>query len=213
MASITDWLMVGITTVYVIATVLICIFNAKSAKAMKEQTEELRTQFYMVNRPIITVEIVLMKGAFWAIRLTNRGTQTAFNVKLELDEDFILSIRDYAFTEKLIEEKRKEQTISVGQKYDLIFGGNRYTETYEKEPLTGRIIYKGYNGSVFAENFVIDMDKDISYFSVDSDIDGIINAINRQASDLQRISENVILLTNTINNLKEECSIPSRKNE
>lgn len=109
-----------------------------------------------------------MKGIFWAIRLTNRGTQTAYNVKLELDEIFILSIRDLAFTEKLIEEKRKEQTLCIGQKYDLIFGGNRYTKTYDKKPIVGRIIYRGINGSIYSENFLIDMDKDISYYSVDS---------------------------------------------
>ena len=134
---------------------------------------------------------VLMKGMFWAIRLTNRGTQTAFCVKIELDEDFILSIRDLAFTEKLIEEKRKEQTISIGQKYDLIFGGDRYTKTYNKIPITGRVLYRGLNGSIYAENFIIDMDRDMSYFSIDSDIDGIINALEKQTNELQIINENI----------------------
>ena len=34
---ITDWLMVIITTVYVIATIAICVFNGKSAKAAQKQ--------------------------------------------------------------------------------------------------------------------------------------------------------------------------------
>ncbi len=60
MESITDWLMVIITSIYVVATILICFYNAKAAKATADQTEEIRTQFYTVNRPIITVEIVLI---------------------------------------------------------------------------------------------------------------------------------------------------------
>ena len=41
MPTITDWLMVIITLVYVVATVFICIANIKSAKAAREQTEEI----------------------------------------------------------------------------------------------------------------------------------------------------------------------------
>ncbi len=45
MPMITDWLMVGITGIYVLATILICIFNAKSAKATREQVAESKRQF------------------------------------------------------------------------------------------------------------------------------------------------------------------------
>ena len=37
---ITDWLMVIITFVYVVATILICIFNGRSAKATNIQVSE-----------------------------------------------------------------------------------------------------------------------------------------------------------------------------
>lgn len=40
----TDWLMVIITAVYVIATIAICYYNGKSAKAAKEQLEESKLQ-------------------------------------------------------------------------------------------------------------------------------------------------------------------------
>ena len=35
----TDWIMVVITAIYVIATIVICYFNGKSAKAAKIQTD------------------------------------------------------------------------------------------------------------------------------------------------------------------------------
>lgn len=41
----TDWLMVIITTVYVIATIAICVANFKSAKATKEQLDESKRQY------------------------------------------------------------------------------------------------------------------------------------------------------------------------
>ena len=40
--SISDWMMVGITTIYVVETILICIFNRKSADAASKQLEETK---------------------------------------------------------------------------------------------------------------------------------------------------------------------------
>lgn len=37
----TDWLMVIITAIYVVATIFICVYNGKSAKAAEKQTEEM----------------------------------------------------------------------------------------------------------------------------------------------------------------------------
>ena len=50
MPMITDWLMVGITGIYVIATIFICIFNGKSAKATREQVAESHRQFEETKR-------------------------------------------------------------------------------------------------------------------------------------------------------------------
>ena len=44
MSTITDWLMVIITFVYVIATIFICWANIKSAKASKEELTEMKRQ-------------------------------------------------------------------------------------------------------------------------------------------------------------------------
>ena len=45
MPSTTDWIMVGITAVYVIATILISAANIKSAKVTREQLAESRRQY------------------------------------------------------------------------------------------------------------------------------------------------------------------------
>ena len=61
MSMLTDWLMVGITGIYVVATIFICIFNAKSAKATHEQVEESKRQFEESKRletmPFLQLEI------------------------------------------------------------------------------------------------------------------------------------------------------------
>lgn len=62
MPSVTDWLMVGITFVYVIATIFICIFNGRSAKATREQVAESQRQFDETKRlermPYFDVDIL-----------------------------------------------------------------------------------------------------------------------------------------------------------
>ncbi len=45
MPTITDWLMVIITFIYVVATILICMANIKSAKASRDQIAESQRQF------------------------------------------------------------------------------------------------------------------------------------------------------------------------
>lgn len=53
MQTITDWLMVGITGIYVIATIFICVFNGKSAKATREQVAESKRQIEESKRQFV----------------------------------------------------------------------------------------------------------------------------------------------------------------
>ena len=50
MPTITDWLMVAITAVYVVATIFICYANLSSAKATREQVAESKRQFEETRR-------------------------------------------------------------------------------------------------------------------------------------------------------------------
>lgn len=56
--TITDWLMVIITLIYVIATIFICRANIKSARASKEELAEIKRQYEEENRPHIEVELM-----------------------------------------------------------------------------------------------------------------------------------------------------------
>ena len=60
-SSITDWLMFGITFIYVVATILICWFNHQSAKAaknqlaesQKQQSQNIALQCYAMRREVV----------------------------------------------------------------------------------------------------------------------------------------------------------------
>ena len=105
---LTDWLMVIITAIYVIATIFICIYNGKSANAAKTQTEEIRRQFYAINRPLLSVEIVYLRKAFFALRFTNNGNQTAFNTFFDISEDNKEDNKDNENLDVLLKEPEKD---------------------------------------------------------------------------------------------------------
>lgn len=79
MPTITDWLMVGITGIYVIATIIICIFNGRSAKATRDQISESKRQFEetqrLDNMPCFELHFDNMEGGTGiSIELTDKKT-------------------------------------------------------------------------------------------------------------------------------------------
>ena len=71
----TDWLMVIITAVYVVATIAICVENCKSAKASKEQLEESKRQFE-VSQEQAEAELEESKRQF---EVTKKQAEEQFN--------------------------------------------------------------------------------------------------------------------------------------
>ena len=68
--NITEWIMVVITATYVVATIVICVFNYKTAKAANLQIQESKRQFDETRRlqimPYLQVTITPKKdGEIW----------------------------------------------------------------------------------------------------------------------------------------------------
>ena len=68
--NITEWIMVVITAIYVVATIVICVFNYKTAKAANLQIQESKRQFDETRRlqimPYLQVTITPKKdGEIW----------------------------------------------------------------------------------------------------------------------------------------------------
>lgn len=150
--------MVIITALYLSATIIMCVFNGKSAKAAKEQTQELKNQFYAVNRPVLTVNVMYLEKGFWLLRIKNEGSQTAMKTRLKINQSFIDSIPEEKYRKVLEMNKGKERTIGVGQEADIIFGTDAYTLTNGKTDLCGQIEYSGINGMIYTDDFEIDIE-------------------------------------------------------
>ena len=203
---ITDWLMVIITTIYVIATVFICVFNAKSATAAREQTQQMQLQFLQTNRPIVTVEIVYLKRTYWVLRFTNHGVMTAFNTRIDLAKSFIDSLPEEKFRQIVEKEVGKVRTIGVNQHYDIYFGGDDFRDSCIAESIVGRVSYRGTQDAIFAEDFRIELSDYATFYSVSSELEDIKDALIEQKKELSKISSS---LENTKNNSDIEKSKPS----
>ena len=190
MSTITDWLMVVITGIYVIATIFICIANIKSANAAKLQTSEMKRQFFEINRPNISVEVVYLKRAFWVLRFTNNGTQTAFNTKIILDEKFINSVEE-KIQPILRENNGRIRTLGVNQSYDLYFGTNEYPSLENKVNIMGKTIYRGCNDSLYSETFSIETENYATFFSVNTEMEDLIKKISEQNTELDKINHSL----------------------
>ena len=190
MPKITDWLMVGITFVYVIATVFICKFNYKSAKASKDQLEEMKEQYQKNDRPIIEAEFLYIDRTFFGIRFVNHGKHTAQNVHIELSDDFISSIDELGVSEIIRLQKDKRCVIGVDQHYDLLFGSyDRYKNLEEKPPAKGTIVYE-YNNNEYTNEFFFDFENYMTIFSVGGKNEDLLQQLASVAGQLESMNLN-----------------------
>lgn len=185
---LTDWLMVIITFVYVVATIFICMANIKSAKATREQLAESKRQFDESNRPRIEVELVYERKMWYALRFINHGTLTAQNVKIELSQEFIDSINETTIKTELIRSKNKEGIIGVGQHYDLFIGSNKLRENKAVCPVKGKIYYRS-NENEYSDDFFIDLEHYMTFYSIRNESEDLINAIKENTKQLKSIKE------------------------
>lgn len=195
MPLITDWLMFGITAIYVIATIFICKANIKSANATRDQIAESQRQFNEENRPIIEVEFCYERRQWYIIRLKNNGKLTANKVKVELSQEFIDSLPEESFRKALEKCTEKECIIGVGQCYDLFIGSNKLRENQNMKPVVGKITYVS-NNREFVSDVFVDLSNYMNFYSSDTDQSDLIKAINSCTKELKNIS-------NTISTLKE----------
>lgn len=185
---ITDWLMVAITAVYVVATILICRANIKSAEATREQVAEAKRQYEEEHRAYISYEFIYERRTFYGMRFTNHGRRIATNVKILLKEDFIDSLDETAFRKNLLELKNREFVLGIGQSYDIYFGTNEFRKTQNKQPVEGTIAYTDKNNS-YSDPIYIDVEKYATFFSVTSNTDVFFAALKKQNEELLAIQK------------------------
>lgn len=191
MPTITDWLMVIITLVYVIATIFICMANIKSAKASKEELIEIKRQYNDENRPRIEVEFSYEQRVWYIVRFVNHGKQTAQNVKILFDEEFINSLPEQVFRDNLQKQKEKECIIGVEQCYDLYIGSNELRGNENMKPVTGKITYRDEKGT-YESDIYIDIENYATFFSSTSE-DPMVKELKNIEKEIEGLKRAIVL--------------------
>lgn len=117
----TDWIMVIMTAIYVIATIVICYFNGKSARAAKTQTDEMIRQFKLSNRPNVTIHFDVIRSGLLCFVVHNEGNLPAHNVNIKINQEFIDGISiDKERIKQFVESKLY---LASNQKVYIVLGG------------------------------------------------------------------------------------------
>ena len=181
-----EWVMVWITVVYVIATILICYANLKSARATREQVAESKRQYDEENRAYITYAFIYEKRAIYGLRFTNNGKRVAKKVKIALRDEFIQCLTDPQLKDQLKRVANNECVLGVSQSFDIYFGGNEFRKNTNKLPIEGDIIYSDGIGE-YCEHFLIDFNSYPPIFTVDSEIEDIRQEMKKQTRELEKL--------------------------
>ncbi len=181
-----DWAMVILTAIYVIATILICCFNYKSAKASREQASEMRRQYEEENRPYITVELIFERKSLYGLRFTNHGKKIANNVSIQFEQSFLEKVPEPSFKELLEEVPSTKCIIGIGQHHDIYLGTNKLRERGEDVVVSGQVTYCDGTNS-YSEPFFIDFATYATIFTTRSNADDFLDALKKQNQELRKI--------------------------
>lgn len=208
---ITDWLMVIITCVYVVATIFICKANIKSAEATKEQLEESKRQFEASQkqakaeleetkrqfevqlqqfketlRPYIVCEYKLINRCMCCIRITNCGNRPAFTTKFNINDDFVDSLHSpykKAFTDL---NNSASYAFGINQYYDFYFGE---VSVFKKNIKDFKLkVEYDWDKQHYTNEYVIEFTKYLPIFSADEFEDKILKEINSISTAINKLS-------------------------
>lgn len=183
-----DWAMVFITIIYVVATIVICWANIKSANASKAQLEEMMRQYADANRPEIEVELHYLQRTWYIARFVNHGSKTAQHVKICLEQEFIDSLPEEPFRKALKQIQGKECIIGAGQHYDLFIGSNGLRGNPSMKPMAGYMEYES-QGNKYKSDFCVDLEHYMTFFSSTTDEEKMLKSLKTIGTELKGIKE------------------------
>lgn len=159
------FIMAVLTMVYVIATILICIFNYKSAIAARKQTEESIRQFEESNRAYVIPRFETLEGQLYCLVFQNIGRTMAEKLKIQISDDWLDCLKrtqkNSSVAETLLKLGKTEIFLPVDDKYMYAIcvpadGTGDYTVLCEK-PLKISISYKSGN-KLYSEEYELPME-------------------------------------------------------
>jgi len=172
--------MVIITTVYVVATILICRANQQSASASLKQLEEARKEFEEANRAFVTINLDNIRGGLAVLKIHNSGRRVATDVSVKISDEFITNLPDDLGKKCLNQLSNANFSLGIGQvKYVFVCANPTFKKAAEKE-LTISVSYKD-GLKQYSELISIDMNQhlwELIYESPLEDIRKEIKGIN-----------------------------------
>lgn len=189
--SITDWLMIAITFVYVVATIFICFFNYRSAKASQNQIEESKNQFEQMNKPNVVVSVV-MENNFICISIKNIGNDVADNIKVQINDDWLTLIDDdyLTYMQELCNETfmlAPNQEIIRAFSYVLVGIPNSWLDKFDDCALEVTVMYNKHNSiTEYKDKFIYNIKLFRKMFIEKSDNEKEIKEISKTLKDIEK---------------------------
>lgn len=191
MPTITDWLMVGITFVYVIATIAICLANIKSAKATREQLAESKRQFEEANRAFVTVSFEIVRGGLAVLHIKNHGKQIANDVQVKVCDAFVENVADKKDKESLKRLCEARFNLGIDQGWYICIGSHLQLKQIGNVTLSINTSYHD-NLASYNENTIIDLNQyfwSMIYSSPTEDISEQLKKIEKDLQDISKLME------------------------
>lgn len=184
----TDWIMISITAIYVIATITICYYNAQAVKATKAQTQEIINQYQQTIRPYITVYFEIIRSGLMCFVIENIGTQPAYNVNITLNDSFTESIKDFNRKEALSRLKSSNLYLASKQKVFVLIDSQTEFNTISMNQAKFELSYCDQ----YRDHIEIDLNEYRFMLTYKSPIDDISYHIKKMQEE-QKGFENSIL--------------------
>jgi hypothetical protein len=193
----TDWIMIAITSVYVVATILICIFNYRSAKATREQVAEAKRQFDETNRAFVTVNLESIRGGLIVLCIKNHGKMIANNVKVRFEEEYIKNFSSRADKSSLVKLNQASFSIGIGQSWYICLGSHLDLEEMSKQLLHLVVSYNDkYN--TYSDNIDINFGEYFWSLIYDSILGDIYGEIKKEKEIFESIEKHLDKMKNLI---------------
>lgn len=189
MSTITDWIMVVITLVYVVATIAICKANIKSAKATREQLNESKRQFEHENRAFVTVDFEIIRNGLIALRIKNHGKQIARDVRVKVNKDFLDNIKEESDRQHLCVLCNSCFTLGIGQSWYVCFGSHLQLPEMSDVVLCVDITYCD-ESECYEESILIDLKQYYWAILYNSPFDDINQELRKIGKNIEQISKN-----------------------
>lgn len=185
--SMTDWLMVIITAIYVVATIIICYFNGRSAKASKIQTDEMIRQYNLTNRPKVTIHFDIIRSGLLCFVVENEGASPAHNVSIRINQDFLNGVNEEIEKKQLKGLASSEIYLASKQKMYICLGGQPQFSALAQNIAEIDISYDGYE-----EHTSIDLNQYGMFLVYSSPLEDISQHMKKMKENDDRFQKNLL---------------------